>query len=56
MNESSAASVRIQVVGNIVALLVKQVVDHIPAHLEIWDWNVASQHSVRSGLLVFSTQ
>ncbi|TFL04471.1 hypothetical protein BDV98DRAFT_318220 [Pterulicium gracile] len=46
VNESSAASVRIQVVGNIVALLVKQVVDHIPAHLEIWDWNVASQHSV----------
>lgn len=40
------AAVRVQVSGDLVALLVKEVHDSIGAHLEIWDWINDPQQSV----------
>jgi hypothetical protein len=49
----TGASVRVQVAGHLVALLVKEVLDTSGAHLEIWNWHSGPQHSV--GILSFST-
>ena len=46
INELSA-TVRVQVSGDIVALLVKEVIDSVGAHLEIWNWKHGPSQSVR---------
>lgn len=40
------AAVRVQVAGNVVALLIKEVLDSAGAHLEIWNWENSPQYSV----------
>ncbi|CAA7268241.1 unnamed protein product [Cyclocybe aegerita] len=39
------AAVRVQVSGNLVALLIKEVLDNSGAHLEIWNWEHGAQYS-----------
>jgi len=41
-------AVRVQVAGDLVALLIKEVLDGVGAHLEIWDWENSPQFSVRT--------
>ncbi|KAF9051850.1 hypothetical protein BJ165DRAFT_921017 [Panaeolus papilionaceus] len=40
------AAVRVQVSGDLVALLIKEVLDSAGAHLEIWNWEQNSHNSV----------
>ena len=40
------AAVRVQVAGDLVALLIKEVLDSAGAHLEIWNWEHSPQFSV----------
>lgn len=40
------AAVRVQVSGNLVALLIKEAHEQIGAHLEIWNWEQGPQYSV----------
>ncbi|KAG6831848.1 hypothetical protein H0H87_003647 [Tephrocybe sp. NHM501043] len=55
---SSVASVRIQIAGDLLALLVKEIEESVTAHLEIWDWIHNPQVSVkmtrRSGIEDFT--
>lgn len=46
------APVRVQVSGDLVALLVKEVHDSNSAHLEIWDWLNRPQVSVSAMVLI----
>ncbi|KDR79991.1 hypothetical protein GALMADRAFT_62654 [Galerina marginata CBS 339.88] len=39
------AAVRVQVAGNLVALLIKEAVEGTSAHLEIWNWETSPQFS-----------
>jgi len=39
--------VRVQVAGNLVALLIKEIPDSSGAHLEIWNWENGPRFSVR---------
>ncbi|TFK38165.1 hypothetical protein BDQ12DRAFT_651921 [Crucibulum laeve] len=39
------AAVRVQVAGDLVALLIKEVLDSAGAHLQIWNWEHAPQYS-----------
>jgi hypothetical protein len=40
--------VRVQVAGNLLALLIKEIPDSPGAHLEIWNWENGPRFSVRS--------
>lgn len=40
------AAVRVQVFGDLVALLIKEVFENTGAHLEIWNWESGSSYSV----------
>lgn len=42
--------VRVQVAGDVVALLIKEVPDSAGAHLEIWNWENSPQYSVCSSI------
>ena len=39
--------VRVQVAGNLLALLIKEIPDSPGAHLEIWNWENGPRFSVR---------
>lgn len=39
--------VRVQVAGNLLALLIKEIPDNPGAHLEIWNWENGPRFSVR---------
>ncbi|KAJ7185461.1 hypothetical protein C8R46DRAFT_1060655 [Mycena filopes] len=41
----TTGAVRVQVAGDLVALLVKEVHDSVSAHLQIWNWRHGSHHS-----------
>ncbi|KAJ7166480.1 hypothetical protein C8R43DRAFT_196280 [Mycena crocata] len=41
----TTGAVRVQVAGDLVALLVKEVHDSVSAHLQIWNWRYGSQYS-----------
>ncbi|KAJ6544018.1 hypothetical protein B0H19DRAFT_293936 [Mycena capillaripes] len=41
----TTGAVRVQVAGDLVALLVKEVHDSVSAHLQIWNWRYGSHHS-----------
>ena len=51
------AAVRVQVFGDLVALLIKEVFESTGAHLEIWNWESGSSYSVsflhRIGCLIY---
>lgn len=42
----TTGAVRVQVAGDLVALLVKEVHDSVSAHLQIWNWRYGSHYSV----------
>ncbi len=48
------ASVRVQVSGNLVALLIKEIHGGSGAHLEIWNWHTHPQYSVRYDMSIFT--
>lgn len=45
------AAVRVQVAGDLVALLIKEVLDSAGAHLEIWNWEHSPQFSCKMSRL-----
>lgn len=47
------AAVRVQVAGNLVALLIKEIQEGTAAHLEIWNWETNPQFSVRFLKIIF---
>jgi hypothetical protein len=46
LSSDVVAAVRVQVSGNLVALLIKEVLESTGAHLEIWNWENSPQFSV----------
>ncbi|KAJ7057997.1 hypothetical protein C8F01DRAFT_303767 [Mycena amicta] len=45
----TTGAVRVQVAGDLVALLVKEVHDSVSAHLQIWNWRYGGHHSCSMG-------
>ncbi|KAF7297272.1 F-box domain-containing protein [Mycena indigotica] len=45
----ATGAVRVQVAGDLVALLVKEVHDSVSAHLQIWNWRYGGHHSCSLG-------
>jgi len=43
----AGTSVRVQIAGNLIALLCKEILDDIGAHVEIWNWRVNPRNKVR---------
>jgi hypothetical protein len=44
----NTGAVRIQVSGNLVAFLIKEVVSNVSGFLEIWNWEQGPKHQVCS--------
>jgi len=40
--------VRVQVSGDLIALLIKEILDGVSGHLDIWNWNSDPHFSVRT--------
>jgi hypothetical protein len=47
MLSEHTGGVRVQVSGDLIVLLIKEILDGVSGHLDIWNWNTGSEHSVR---------
>lgn len=49
-NAEQSGAVRIQVSGDLIGFLVKEALEHINGHLQIWNWETGPNSSVRHSL------